>query len=134
MLCMSCVEFPSSFIYEEKDCLDFDSGYSDVSGLSSPTSPCSLSPPSSPVLISEQLQGSEKLEPLTLIYYPAYSLYYLYPVYPDEIEFIPEVIFEEPPTLSTAAKTAFHANRLIKWTLPPPIVPYFPLPGWEPMP
>lgn len=36
------------------------------------------------------------------------------------------------PNRSYSAHTP--VGRLIKWTLPPPSVPFAPLPGWEPMP
>ncbi len=129
-----CLEIIDSSNLVWEDSHDIDSGYSDASGQSCPTSPCPLSPPSSPLLFSD----FPKAEGFTCIYYPVVPCY-IFPIYPSsEIEIVPESSFLEDQEPASSAVSVSHSaanvNRLIKWTLPPPTIPYFPLPGWEPMP
>lgn len=127
------LEFPYSYrdiSYLEEN---IDSGYSDVSGLSSPTSPCQLSPPPSPLRQNQS-------DAVPFVYYHPIVQYLLIPVplYPSEPPAVVEQkpFIQEPylPSPQPDVGQQSHACRLIKWSLPPPTVPFVPLPGWEPMP
>jgi hypothetical protein len=76
------------------------------------------------------------------VYYPVVP-YYIYPVYPSDIPLAISPVFDQyikeenvELTIQTPAivNTNLSVGRLIKWTLPPPTVPFYPLPDWDPMP
>ncbi|XP_032793936.2 uncharacterized protein LOC116930648 [Daphnia magna] len=104
----------------------FDSGYSDASGECSPSP---SSPPPSPLS-----------DGIRFVYYPVVP-YYIFPLFPQSDiplsispafeTFIEKENYEFDPAPIVNNLTI---GRLIKWTLPPPTIPYFPLPNWEPMP
>jgi hypothetical protein len=85
-----------------------DSGYSEGSEPSTP--------PTSPMPVTPNLVD------VVFVFYPIYSNYQQQPV--EETE--PAIIETNYPTPNK--------RRLIKWNLPPPVMPPTPLPGWEPMP
>lgn len=120
------VEFSYS-LWEEAN----DSGYSDVSGDCSPSPRSPRSPPLSPV--SDGFQ---------FVYVPVVP-YYIYPIYPSDIPLaispVPDQYIKEENVEFTIQTPVVNApspyvGRLIKWTLPPPTVPFYPLPDWDPMP
>ncbi|EFX74090.1 hypothetical protein DAPPUDRAFT_252145 [Daphnia pulex] len=124
------------FINEiEPEAIDIDSGYSDgysdVSGESSPSPQSPRSPPLSPVS-----------DGVRFVYYPVVP-YYIIPVYRSDIPLAISPAFDqysEEENVDFSIQTPSFASsspsigRLIKWTLPPPTVPNYPMPDWDPMP
>lgn len=127
------VEFSFKFKGEAIDVDGYDSGYSDgysdVSGESSPSPQSPRSPPLSPVS-----------DGVRFVYFPVVP-YYIIPVYRSDIPLAISPAFDQYsveenvdfsfPTPSFATPSI---GRLIKWTLPPPTIPNYPLPDWDPMP
>lgn len=134
LLCVCVhVEFPYSSYWEENN----DSGYSDGgSGLNSPTShlsspTCQLSPPPSPLQNQSDCVRFVYVQPLVPYFFIPVPLYPSPPAAITEKHFIQEPYLPSPqPDINQQPLI----SRLIKWSLPPPTIPFIPLPGWEPMP
>lgn len=110
-----------------------DGGYhSDGWTSSAPSSPGPYSPylvPSSPDSVFSESTSQ------TTIFFPVHiPIYYLVVPQP-QIEYSYQKLEEEYSAAPTDKRILnIPISRLVKWSLPPPVIPQSPLPFWAPMP